>query len=252
MSGAARLPPFFRLLRFERIDSTNDEAMRLAEGGAGEGTLVVAREQSAGRGRRGRSWVSPPGNLYCSLVLRPACAAPEAAQLSFAASLAVADAVSSVLPPHLAVSCKWPNDVLVAGAKVAGILLQSRAGGAGALDWLVLGIGVNLASHPRDTEYPATSLAAAAAAEVTPEAMLPILAERLLAWYEAWRAPGGFASVREAWLARAHGMGLPIRVRLPSAEIDGRFAGLDAQGRLVLETQDGRRHIAAAEIFPAA
>lgn len=245
------LPPFFRLLRFERIDSTNDEAMRLAEGGAGEGTLVLAREQSAGRGRRGRIWVSQTGNLYCSLVLRPACAVPAAAQMGFAASLAVAEAVAHVLPSAISVTCKWPNDVLVAGAKVAGILLQSRAGGAGALDWLVLGIGINLVSHPRDTEYPATSLAAAGAPEVTPEAMLPILAERLLAWYEAWRAPAGFASVRDLWLARAHGLGGPIRVRLPSAEIDGRFAGLDEQGRLVLDAPDGRRHIAAAEIFPA-
>src|SRR6185437_7137121 len=172
-------------------------------GGAGEGTLVLAREQSAGRGRRGRTWISPPGNLYCSLVLRPACAAPAAAQLGFAASLAVAEAVAHFLPSAVSVTCKWPNDVLVAGSKVAGILLQSRAGGSGALDWLVLGIGVNLASHPGGTEYPATSLAAASAAEVTPKAMLPILAERLLAWYEAWRAPAGFAAVREAWLARA-------------------------------------------------
>ena len=253
MTGAPPLPPFFHPRHFAEIDSTNDEAMRLAEAGAAEGTLVVARAQSAGRGRRGRTWVSPPGNLYCSLVLRPACAVAAAAQLGFAAALAIADSASHVLPRGAAVSCKWPNDVLVGGQKLAGILLQSRAGGGGsALDWLVLGIGVNLASHPAGTEYPATSLAAAGAAEVTPEMFLPILAERLLAWFAAWRAPAGFAALRDAWLARAQGLGGPIRVRLPSAEIEGRFAGLDDEGRLVLDGPEGRRRIAAAEIFPAA
>jgi BirA family biotin operon repressor/biotin-[acetyl-CoA-carboxylase] ligase len=251
--NAAPLPPFFRLRHFERIDSTNDEAMRLAEAGAAEGTLIVARAQSAGRGRRGRAWISPPGNLYGSLVLRPACAVSEAAQLGFAASLAVAESAAHVLPRAVSVTCKWPNDVLVGGEKLAGILLQSRAAAGGAaLDWLVLGIGVNLASHPAGTEFPATSLAAAGAAEVTPETFLPILAERLLAWYAAWRAPAGFAALRDAWLARAYGLGGPIRVRLPSAEIGGRFAGLDEQGRLVLDGPAGRQHIAAAEIFPAA
>ena len=253
MRSTAPLPPFFRLLRFERIDSTQDEAVRQAAAGAAEGTLVVALVQSAGRGRRGRAWISPPGNLHCSLVLRPACAVSDAAQLGFAASLAVAESASHFLPPGIVVACKWPNDVLVGGAKVAGILLQSRAvAGSPALDWLVIGIGVNLASHPAETEYPATSLAAAGAPEVTPDAMLPILAERLLAWYAAWRVPAGFTALRDAWLARAHGLGGPIRVRLPSAEIEGRFAGLDSAGRLVLDGPAGRQHIAAAEIFPAA
>jgi BirA family transcriptional regulator, biotin operon repressor / biotin---[acetyl-CoA-carboxylase] ligase len=251
MSGAP-LPPFFRLLRFERIDSTNDEAKRLAEAGAAEGAFVLAREQSAGRGRRGRTWVSPPGNLYGSLLLRPACAARDAAQLGFAASLAVAEAASYVLPPGASVTCKWPNDVLVDGAKVAGILMESRAGGAGALEWLVLGIGVNLVSHPAGTEHPATSLAAKGAGTVSADTFLAALAERLLAWYEAWRRPDGFAAVRAAWLARAHGLGQAIRVRLPERDIAGRFAGLDATGQLVLDAPEGRVHIAAADIFPAA
>jgi BirA family biotin operon repressor/biotin-[acetyl-CoA-carboxylase] ligase len=241
MSGS--LPPFFHLLRFERIDSTNDEAVRRAEAGAGEGTLVVAAEQGAGRGRRGRAWISPPGNLYCSLLLRPACAVAEAAQLGFAAALAVAEAASLFLPPDARVTCKWPNDVLLGGRKFAGILLQSRASGA-AVDWLVIGIGVNLASHPEDTEYPATSLGAA-----TPAQFIPILGERLLAWYETWR--GGFAVLRAAWLVRAEGLGGPIRVRLPDSELEGRFAGLDEAGRLMLDGPHGSRVIAAAEIFPA-
>jgi len=242
------LPPFFRLLRFDRIGSTSDEAKRLAEAGADEGTLVWALEQEAGRGRRGRAWVSPPGNLYLSLVLRPRTMPGEAAQLGFAAALAVAEACARFLPLDAALLCKWPNDVLLRGAKVAGLLLESHAGERG-VAWLVLGIGVNLASHPEGTEFPATSLAAAGAT-VTPAAMLPILAERLLAWYETWRGQG-FAPVRAAWLARAYGLGTPIRARLAEAEFGGRFVGLDERGMLLLDGADGRRTIAAAEIFPA-
>src|SRR5579885_2761839 len=246
---AAALSPFFRLLRFDRIDSTSDEAKRLAAAGAAEGTLVWALEQGAGRGRRGRSWVSPRGNLYLSLVLRPAGTARAAAQLGFAAALAVAEACAAVLPAGADVRCKWPNDVLIGGAKAAGILLESVAGAGQGVAWMVLGIGVNLASHPAATEFPATSLAAAGA-EVTPEAMLPILAGRLLAWYETWRRQG-FAPVREAWLARAFALGGPIRVRLAAGELGGRFAGLDADGMLLLDGAEGPRAIAAAEVFPA-
>jgi BirA family biotin operon repressor/biotin-[acetyl-CoA-carboxylase] ligase len=248
MSGLA-LPSFFRVQRFDRIDSTSDEAKRCAGDGAEEGTLIWALEQSAGRGRRGRAWLSPRGNLYCSLVLRPRSAAAEAAQLGFAAALAVAEACARFLPGDADIRCKWPNDVLLGGAKVAGILLESRADAERGLDWLVLGIGINLAVHPEGTDYPATSLAAAGAT-VTPEVLLPILAERLLAWYDRWRQQG-FAPLREAWLARAFGLGGPIRVRLAAAELGGRFVGLDEQGLLLLDGAEGRQRIAAAEIFPA-
>jgi BirA family transcriptional regulator, biotin operon repressor / biotin---[acetyl-CoA-carboxylase] ligase len=240
------LPPFFRLQQFERIDSTNDEAKRLAEAGAPEGTFVLAQEQSAGRGRRGRAWVSPRGNFFGSLLLRPHGAPADAAQLGFATSLAVAEAAEHFLPRDRAVTCKWPNDVLIDGRKLAGILLESRGGTA--IDWLVIGIGVNLVAHPERTDYPATSLTAAGRDAVDVAAFLPILAVRLLAWYEAWRAEG-FAALREPWLARAHGLGGAIRARLPDTEIAGRFAGIDETGRLLLDAADGRRHIAAAEIF---
>jgi BirA family biotin operon repressor/biotin-[acetyl-CoA-carboxylase] ligase len=246
------LPSFFRPQKFAQVPSTNEEATRLAAAGAPEGTLIVADEQTAGRGRRGRTWVSPPGNFFGSLVLRPRRHAAEAAQLGFAASLAVLEACRHFLPPSAALACKWPNDVLADGRKLAGILLESRASGAGALDWLVIGIGINLTSYPRDTEFPATSLTEAGAPGVTPDAMLPILGTMFLAWYEAWQRPGGFAALRARWLAHAQGLGGPIRVRLPDRELDGCFAGLDDDGRLLLDAAEGRRTIAAAEIFPAA
>jgi len=241
------LPPPFRLQFFERIDSTNDEARRAALAGAPEFTFFVAREQSAGRGRRGNHWQSLAGNLHCSLLLRPPRSAADAAQLGFAAALAVAEAAENFLPKGAPIGLKWPNDVLLGGKKVSGILLESRAAGDG-VDFLVVGIGINLAAHPTDTPYPATSLSAWGA-EVTPEAALPILAARFLAWYEAWKR--GFASLRAAWLARAAGVGEPIRVRLPGGEIEGWFGGLDAAGRLVLSGPGGQRTIAAGEVFPA-
>ncbi len=250
MSGT--LPPFFHLLRFERIDSTNEEATRLAAAGAPAGTLVLADVQTAGRGRRGRTWVSPPGNLYCSLVLRPACAVAEAAQLGFAASLAVLETCRHFLAAGAALACKWPNDVLAGGRKLAGLLLESRGSGAGALDWLVLGVGINLASYPPDTEFPATSVDEAGAPGVTPDAMLPILVTRLLAWYEAWQGPGGFAALRTDWLAHAQGLGGAVRVRLADRDRRPLFSPGSTPTAAAARRAGGRRVIAAAEIFPAA
>jgi BirA family biotin operon repressor/biotin-[acetyl-CoA-carboxylase] ligase len=252
MNALPRLDPFYRMLSHDRVGSTNDEAKTLAEAGAPAGTLVWARAQTGGRGRRGRAWVSEPGNLFLSLVLRPECSAVAAAQIGFVASLAVGEACARFLPGDAKLTYKWPNDVLVGGRKIAGILLESQTGTGGGVAWLVVGIGVNLASSPADTEYPATSLAAAGAAAFSPEAVLEALAERFLAWHETWRGIGGFAAVRNAWLTRAQGLGGRIRVRLPGEELQGDFAGLDEDGVLLLDMISGRRRIAAAEIFPAA
>jgi BirA family biotin operon repressor/biotin-[acetyl-CoA-carboxylase] ligase len=250
MSAGSGLPPFFRLERFDEIDSTNEELKRRAAQGAVEGTLVWAGAQLAGRGRRGRFWVSPPGNLYMSLLLRPERGAAEAAQLGFAAALAVGEAVVELLPPSAVLGYKWPNDVLVDGHKISGILLESQAAGEGRLDWLVIGIGVNLASFPEASEYPATSLVAAGAAPVAVAALLEAVAGRLLFWYERW-LEAGFAPLRAAWLARAQGLGQPIRVRLGDGESEGRFAGLDEEGALLLDEGSARRRVTSGAVFPA-
>jgi BirA family biotin operon repressor/biotin-[acetyl-CoA-carboxylase] ligase len=244
------LPGFFQPVYLDATDSTNDEAKRRARSGAPEGTLIWAGAQSAGRGRQGKSWFSPPGNLYLSLVLRPRCDVAQAAQLSFAAALAVGDACRGLLPAGAGLAYKWPNDVLVSGKKVAGILLESQAAGGKTLDFLVIGIGINLVSHPKDTAYPATSLKSEGACAVTPATMLEALAPALILWYERWGAEG-FEPLRRAWLDQAFGLGSEIRAQLPQAELTGRFAGLDADGALLLETAGGARRIAAADIFPA-
>jgi BirA family transcriptional regulator, biotin operon repressor / biotin---[acetyl-CoA-carboxylase] ligase len=248
MSSGVQLPPFFKLISHARLASSSDEAKALASSGAAAGTLVWALEQSQGHGRQGRSWASPPGNLYASLILRPKVPAAVAAQLSFAAALAVGEACLDAAP-DAAIAFKWPNDVLMSGRKLAGILLESEAKPDGGVAWLVIGIGINLVTYPVNAAYPATALSATGA-DVSTEAMLTVLAPRFLAWHARWDEGRGFAAVRAAWLARAHGAGEAIRVRLPREEFAGCFAGLDEDGALLVETKSGRRRVEAGEVFP--
>jgi BirA family biotin operon repressor/biotin-[acetyl-CoA-carboxylase] ligase len=245
-----RLPEGFRLHRFATLGSTNDEAKALARAGAPEGTLVWADEQTAGRGRRGRTWLSPPGNLYLSLVLRPEGAPARAAQLGFVAALGLGDALAALAGPALKLRYKWPNDLLVNGRKLAGILLESENAAGDRVDFVVAGIGVNIVAAPEDVEFPATSLAAEGVAGVTPAVLLGGFVRHFETWAGRWRE-AGFAPVRAAWLKRASGLGEPIRVRLERSTLCGRFLDLDDDGALVLDGEQGRRRIAAGEVFPA-
>jgi len=234
-SSALRLPPGWRLAAFDEIGSTNDEAKRLAAGGVAEGQVVWAKRQSAGRGREDRSWDSADGNLFCSILLRPGGPVPE---LSFAAGIAAAEALFDG-----GVSLKWPNDVLLNGRKVAGILLEGSA------DWMVIGIGINLVSHPEGTPFPATSLQAETGRIEQPAAILENLCMRLASWYRLWKG-NGFAPVREAWLGYAHPPGTELIARTPTSTTKGRFKDLDEDGTLILETPDGRLHrVAAGDVY---
>lgn len=238
------LPGAFRRVAHDEVGSTNAEALRLAEAGAPEFTLVTTRRQTAGRGRRGKSWVSPEGNLYASIVLRPDRPPAVLSQLSFVVALAAGDLLDR-LGVQGRVAFKWPNDVLVEGAKISGILLE---GGQG---HLVAGIGVNLAHHPADTPYPTTSVAAHGGRADVEEATAA-LADAFLGWYRRW-LDEGFAPVREAWLARAAGLGREIRVTLHEGKVDtGVFSALDESGALVLTHAGTSRKITAGEIFFAA
>ncbi len=241
------LPAGHRVVLFDEIDSTNEEAKRRAEAGEAGSLWILAHRQTAGRGRRGRGWESKPGNLMTTLLLRPAASPAKAAELSFVAGLAVAEAFEMLVATNIAL--KWPNDVLIGEAKAAGILLESSGASEGRLDWLALGFGLNLAWAPEGTPYPATSLAAATGtAPPGPEAVLGVLAEAFARQYETWER-GGFAPIRAAWLARARGRGERIVARLANAEIEGVFADLDDSGAMILETATGRRAISAGEVF---
>jgi BirA family biotin operon repressor/biotin-[acetyl-CoA-carboxylase] ligase len=240
-------PAGYGLKEFDEIDSTNEEARRLAANGERGPIWIVAGRQTAGRGRRGRKWESPVGNLAATLLLNPGKPASECAQLSFVSALAVSDAVAS-FSPDLDIKVKWPNDVLVNGRKMAGILLESTSQGAEPV-FLVVGIGINLKTHPSDTEFPATSLAALGLSPPLPRHALLELAGPFAKWYEVWRAEG-FSPIRDAWLARAAGLGTRIRARLTNEETMGIFEGIDVTGALLLrETQDRVRTISAGEVF---
>jgi BirA family biotin operon repressor/biotin-[acetyl-CoA-carboxylase] ligase len=245
---APELPPPFRVAAYETIGSTNDEAKRLARDGAAEGLIVWAKGQDAGRGRRGRVWVSPPGNLYFSLVLRPHCRAAEAAQLGFVAALGMA-AVLGELAPTIAIRCKWPNDLLANGKKIAGILLETEMVAGDLPEFVVIGVGVNLVSSPNDASYPATSLVEEGIASLAPQPALARFAEHFAEWLAIWREDG-FAPIRAAWLLQAVGLGEPIQVRLERDTIEGQFLDLDDDGALMLGLPDGSRRIAAGEVFP--
>jgi BirA family biotin operon repressor/biotin-[acetyl-CoA-carboxylase] ligase len=237
------------LVRYDTVGSTNDEAKCLARAGAKEWTLVWALEQTAGRGRQGRGWISPRGNLYASLILRPGCSIGQAAQLGFVAALAVGDTLSANFKPLDGLAVKWPNDVLLRGRKIAGILLESESRQREVPEFVVIGIGINLASSPTGAEFPATSLAEQDLGHMSPGQALEEFARHFRTWARRWREDG-FAPIRTAWLARVKSLGEPIRVRLESVVLHGRFVDIDQHGALLLESAGEFRRVAAGEVFP--
>ena len=248
MSDTLYLPSPFQLRYFDSVENTN--AIACEAGRAGENHLVVwAREQTEGRGRRGRQWTSPEGNLYCSLLIRPEMAASAAMQASFVAAISLADTIASVLPRSALTQVKWPNDVLIEDRKVAGILLEAGHGTGDAIDWLVVGTGVNIESHPEGTPWPATSLHREGCKTVSEEKLLEIYCLRFLAWYVTWKKLG-FGPVRQAWLRRARGIGEAVTVRVGSETIEGLFEGMDEDGALILDQMGVKRRITAGDVFP--
>ena len=240
MSSTPVLPDGWTLVARDSVGSTNDEAAHLADNGATEGTVVWAREQTGGRGRRGRRWASPIGNLYSSTILRPDCTAPRAAELGFVAALAVAD----IVPAGRAVRVKWPNDVLVDGGKIAGILLESAIAQTGRVEHVVAGVGINVGFAPQlpEMRYPGAALGGSVEAAL--EKFTHALAARLVEWRR-----DGFEAVRAAWLAKAGPIGAEVDVKLGDELVRGRFAGLDREGALLLDTAAGPRKIVSGELL---
>ncbi len=237
------------VLAFEEINSTNAEARRRAEAGEAGPLWITALRQSAGRGRRGRSWDTGTGNLAATLLMTTDLAPAEAAQISFVAALAVADLARSFLPADL-VRLKWPNDLMIGARKAAGILVESGRRPDGRL-WLAAGIGVNLAHAPDDVERPATSFAAhlGEAQPPTPLEALSRLSETFAGWLDAWTARG-FAAIAEAWTVRAQGLGRSCVAQLGGETVEGVAEGLDVDGALRLRLADGAiRRITAGDVF---
>lgn len=220
----------------------------MADSGGADRTVVTANVQTAGRGRRGRRWESPVGNLYLSMLLRPGRPAGEAAQLSLVATLGLGDALATFVDPSR-VRHKWPNDVLIDRRKVAGLLLESSGTGASPVDWVIIGCGVNVATHPAVAAYPVTDLDTAAGTPISPDAVLDRFLDAFDGWYRRW-LESGIGAIRDAWLARAQGLGREILVRLPDRELRGVFHDMDPSGALILALPGGKHEvITAGDVF---
>ena len=229
----------WRVRSFDLLDSTNDVAKEAAALGEAEGLVIVAARQKAGRGRRGRVWDSPEGNLYVSILLRPAADMRVWGQYGFLTALAIRDSIGHFLPSGF-VTLKWPNDVLLNGKKMSGLLMEKEE------DALILGIGVNLAQHPTQTLYPCTSLKQEGAS-ITPTDYLQVLLARCADWFERLEKEG-WEALRHAWLTHAQKGSLTVQQGMES--LSGTFSGLDEVGNLRLALPDGTlRTIVTGDVF---
>lgn len=248
-SPVVTLPEGYRLTAFDEVDSTNDEARRRAANGEGPGLVVWARRQTRGRGRRGRTWVSPEGNLYVSVVLEPGCPLTQAAQISFVAALALGETISLLGGGQSSPAFKWPNDVLIGGRKVAGILLETLGGESVQGPCLIVGVGLNLTAYPREARFPATSLRAQGWPVIAPEGALETFIPCFDRWLGRWQQ-AGFAPLRGVWLDHAVALGQEIEITFAGRRLSGTFREIDAQGALVLDDPGGARHvICAGDLF---
>lgn len=237
-----------RLEVFDRLGSTNDEAMARFRAGDPGGLWIMAREQGSGRGRQGRVWSSPPGNLYASYLCVDPCPPAVAPQIGFVAGVSLHQAVSGLTGlPADRLALKWPNDLLLDGAKLSGILVEGSREPDGR-QAVVIGCGVNLRHHPSDTPYRATSLAAHGLA-VDPDTAVVALAAALAENLRLWAGGRRFDTIRARWLERAGGIGGPVTVRRPGGDRAGIFVDLDADGALLLDEGRGPVRIDAGDVF---
>ncbi|MDE2515047.1 MAG: biotin--[acetyl-CoA-carboxylase] ligase [Rhodospirillales bacterium] len=244
----------WRLCWHDTLPSTSDACIEAAMRGEPAGLVILARAQTAARGSRGRSWTSIPGNLLLSVLLRPRRHAAEASRFALLAGVALAETLQAMLADPASVTLKWPNDLLLDGRKLAGILVDSAATPEGRIDWLVIGIGVNLVAAPEGTDTPAIALSTRMPLGGVPA--VKTVADALLARLGAWlaiEAAQGFAPVRAAWMGRAAPPGTSIGFRHGTARITGRFAGIDAEGALLIEEEQGAlRRFSSGEVLDPA
>jgi len=235
------LPSSHRLLAFDAIDSTNDEAQRLAATGETGPLWIWALSQKKGRGRLGRGWVSRPGNLYVTHMFPLAASPGVAAQIGFVAALAVRDFALGVLGEAFAerIVLKWPNDVLIDGAKFSGILAETATSTVSGVLTVLLGCGINLADAPEGTPYPVTALARLGA-DIAPDLALESFAGFFQHWFEVWDNGAGFDKIRSAWLSHAMGLGCPVR---GENGLEGAFTGLARNGAMIVTLGSGEKRL---------
>lgn len=252
--GAKAMAAGYRLNGFDTIGSTNSEALAAVAAGDRGGIWFAALQQTAGRGRRGRSWVSPPGNLAASLLIVPDAAPDTVATLGFVAGVALNRALSAVLPTGMVrigidgadaldgrsrIALKWPNDVLADGAKLAGILLEATKTPSGQTA-IVVGCGVNVVAAPEGVPYPATSLRALGV-ERTAEDVFEALSDAWVEAFSIWDDGRGVGTILQHWRGSAAGIGAPVAVSQDGIVRRGIFETIDAAGRLIIRDDDGSR-----------
>lgn len=244
------MPSGYRLIRLDTIDSTNDEARRRANMGEPGPIWIWSARQSKGRGRGGRVWTSKVGNLFASLLIRFDCPLHIASQLALVAGIITYETVSKLISyeGRSKLLLKWPNDVLLDEEKVAGMLLENLGKPDGTGTTVVIGIGLNLASHPENLPQPAISLDAYGLT-VTPGEALEVLAATAHEWLQRWNQGASFPTIRREWLDRAGPLGRPLRVSINETDVEGTYAGLDQDGALKLKTKDGTYAITAGDVF---
>ncbi|MGI9404888.1 MAG: biotin--[acetyl-CoA-carboxylase] ligase [Hyphomicrobiaceae bacterium] len=248
-----RLPDGYRAEHLGDIDSTNTEAFRRAEAGDPGRLWLTAERQTIGRGRGDRGWSSEPGNLYASLLLHLDVPLPTALQLPFVAGVAIHDAIAGAGDgnPDASLALKWPNDLLADGCKVCGILVESRSFAGQHTRSAAIGFGVNVAHHPADTQHPATNLTDRGI-RTTPMTLFDRLAGCMAARLATWDNGAGFAAIREEWQARAIDIGSQLAVQDGSDRVCGTYAGLDADGALLLNVGGSVRRFTYGDVmYPA-
>lgn len=249
MTDLPKMPDGYSLVAFDTIGSTNDELkQRAIQANAPEGSVVWALEQTSGKGRQKRNWESVPGNMYCSVLLRPNCDMAEAAQIGFLPVIAAGEALAGLLGNAASLRYKWPNDLLLNRKKISGALLEAGAGQNGLAAWVIVGCGINLAHYPDDTRFPATSVRHELNQNIEIGDMVSAYVRNLANWYGRWQEEG-FQPVRAAWLASAHKFDEPLIVESGAETITGPFRDLDENGALVIDTDNGPRRIAAGDVY---
>ena len=237
---------------YSECESTNVTAAAYARAGARSPVWVVAGAQSGGKGRKGRKWVSETGNLYASLLFSPSILPAALSALPFLTALAARDTLIDLGVGADNIQCKWPNDILIDGAKICGILIESSARSASNLEHVIIGIGINLLHSPTEAQFKATSLQAWLGVETSPQAALQSLAGCIKARLDAWDT-NDFEPIRAEWTHCAWGLGEMRRINTATEAFDAKLVGLDGQGGLLVQLENGtERQIMAADIFPTA
>ena len=234
---------FWRVQVLGTTPSTQDVVRGLAETGEPEGLAVQSLQQTRGRGRHGNDWVSPMGNLYLSLLLRPSCRADKAAQMAFVVALALSDAMDEVIEDGHVKTLKWPNDILIGGKKVSGILLETKLDKHGRVDYLIVVTGVNIFAPPEGAE----GLDRIKKERLAVNTFRDLYLQKLRTYYIEWQDKG-FAPVREAWLKQAHGLGGTMTIRLPETSYEGTFDGIDDSGALIATVNGERKIFTAGDV----